>query len=248
MSDSSPYLENHPPRQRQFYPSRAKVPTGCIVVHTFEAPFGTSVDSGAKFIERRSDYGSYHSISDDAEWGQLGRYEWTMFSVRGHNSYTLNHSFMIRAEEWSRIDLDDRANLITQGAEACAAMARWMESEHGIIVPSIRLGLDEVTAGWPGFTSHAALDPSRRTDPGPDFPWDEFLAAYSVAMGSDSPVTGPPAVEPDKDVTALQGRLNHLGASLAVDGVFGPKTLAATETHLRRSVKLAAVETALRVG
>lgn len=247
------YLEDHEPNRRQFYTGRNKPVTGCVVLHTTENGIGTPFLNVADFIQRRTTPGSYHTLSDANGWGQIGRFEWTMFSVVSHNSYTLNHSFTIRASEWDKLTFNATESVLSHGVDAIAAMNRWLISERGISIPAVRISAEEAVAGRAGFTTHAELEtfngnPGRRSDPGAGFPWDRFLETYSLVSGADSPPPAPPAVGPDKDVTALQGRLNHLGASLRVDGVFGPKTLAATEKHLGRSVTLAAVEKALRDG
>ena len=65
-----------------------------------------------------------------------------------------------------------------------------------------------------GFISHARRDPSRRTDPGPDFPWADFFDRYLELMNS----------EPTTDQVTRQ--LQRL-IGVSADGIVGPISTAA---------------------
>lgn len=235
------YLDQHPPARQQFYKTRSSAITGVIVVHTAENMTDLVLpDSGAEgvasFISRRSDAGSYHSVVDSDSVVRVGEYGWTMFHVKGLNSPTLGLSFACKAGQWGELfakGWGQRA--IPLGAQEAANMARWVKKHYGIDIPARKITAAQAKAGVPGFVYHGGLDPGRRSDPGSDFPLEEFLNEYKKAIsggGPPSKVSDPVALGPAAN---SQQRLNAQGVQppLAVDGDWGPKCDAALDEVLR---------------
>ena len=224
---TSAYLVTNPPIRQQFRLPRRATPTGAIVVHTAEnrgAGAAGSAKAVARFIERRPDPGSYHAIVDESEWIQLVPYEAEAFGEgSGGNRWALHLSFACRTTDWATMPDDRRQRLLDQGAQAAAAMARWVKAKHGITVPARKIWSIEYRSGVPGFIGHAALDPKRRTDPGSDFPWSMFLAHFFHMEKSDM-IEKPFAAQVNE---ALQLLTDHAGYTGSLDGLFGPQALEA---------------------
>ncbi|MEM8922396.1 MAG: hypothetical protein AAGD35_02765 [Actinomycetota bacterium] len=188
------YLDDNPPAVTQFRSVRRAAVTGAIVVHTAENITDTTLpDSGAeavaRFISRRREPGSYHSVVDSDSVVDVGRYEWEMFHEgTGGNRWSLGLSFACQASQWTR--LSDRwvTNAIRNGALEAAMMADWVKRTVGVTVPARRITPAQYRAGQPGFISHAELDPGRRSDPGVSFPWNDFLTQFANYAGGAPPV------------------------------------------------------------
>ena len=227
------YLQNNPPARSQFRMPRRATPTGGIVVHTAEnggAGIVGSAKAVARFIQRRTDAaGSYHAIVDESEWIQLVPYEAEAFGEgSGGNRWALHLSFACRTTDWATMPDDRRKRLLDMGAQAAAAMARWCRDSFGIVVPG-RVIMDTLgyRAGQPGFISHAAIDPARRTDPGKDFPWVLFIKAFNREMETTPDMTDTEKPYAAQVNEALQLLTEHAGYTGAIDGLFGPKALEA---------------------
>lgn len=197
-----PYLVAHPPKQTQFRPRR-DTPTGLIVVHTAEsAPDTLGPDTGcdnvARFIQGRSDFGSYHWLADSDSRLQLIPYPMVAYGDgTGSNEIAIHVSLATQAARWSTLPDGWTDAAVKQVAAAAADAAKWVKKTHGITVPARRVTRAESDQRKPGFISHAERDPARRSDPGKDFPWPLFLAEFRRLMAPVIPPP-PPVVEPKR--------------------------------------------------
>jgi len=196
------YLQDNPPRQTQFRPRRAK-PTGLIVIHTAESATDTvgedtGADAVAGFIRTRSDYGSYHVLCDSDSRLRLVPFTHAAYGDgTGSNEFAIHVSAATAAHMWPRMSKARRDGFIRQMAEGAATAARWLQKTHGITVPARRVTKAQSDQGMAGFISHGERDPGRRTDPGKDFPWEQFLAEFSRAMKpKPKPQPKPPKPQP----------------------------------------------------
>ena len=205
---SKPYLEQHPPKTRQFRKPRRAKPSGVIVVHTAESVMDTvGPDTGAEnvagFIRRRDGYGSYHLLVDSDSWIQLVAFDAEAYGDgTGSNTHAMHLSFACSAADWPKMSEQKRAAFLDQAADAVAGALTWLAREHKISAPLSRITRADSEARNPGFISHGERDPGRRTDPGNGFPWDEFFAAVAERMA-------------DPLVAALRRHLR--GAALAAE-------------------------------
>ena len=188
------FLEDNKPARSQFRRTRRAPVSGAIVVHTAESvPDVEGLDGGAEgvasFIARRTDAaGSYHSIVDSDSVVQLGEYSWEMFGEgTGGNRWCLHLSFATQASRWPNLPPGWVEGALRQGAREAARMALWVESEIGIMVPAEQITADAYRAKAPGFISHGAIDPGRRSDPGSGFPWSRFLEMFAEEIQTMRP-------------------------------------------------------------
>lgn len=189
------YLIDHPPRIRQFRSPRREKPSGVVVVHTAEwfpdeSGPDTSAENCAAFIARRTNYGSYHHLVDSDSIIQLVRFGDEAFhDATGSNPHSYGVSAATQAAKWETVDKDWRDDTVLNMARATARYARWVKTNHGVIIPARRITRTQSEARTPGFISHAERDPARRTDPGKTFPWAMFLAEYADEIGAKVPTT-----------------------------------------------------------
>lgn len=182
------YLEDHPPKVRQFRKPRRSQPSGLIVMHTAESILDTvGPDTGAggvaRFIASRADYGSYHFIVDSDSIVPLVPLDAEAYGDgTGSNPFAIHVSFACHAVDWPRMTAEKQAAFLANGAKAAALAAQWVQDVHGIEVPPARVSRAESERREPGFISHGERDPGRRSDPGVDFPWAQFMRAFVDAQ------------------------------------------------------------------
>lgn len=207
-----------------------------IVVHTAEnIPDISGEDLGAenvaRYLSTTDRQASYHTVVDADSIVRLLPHSYVAFHVRSFNSTSLGLSFATRAAEWARLPDERVTSALANGAREARS---WSEA---YAIPTVRINVSEALSGGTGFVSHSQMDPTRRTDPGRDFPWDRFL----------SMVSGSPPPPPDDtlkfgdtgaDVADLQRFLAlHGSPRLQADGVFGANTrLAVVKWQRRNSV------------
>jgi hypothetical protein len=202
------YLLDHPPRRSQYRRPRRQAPSGVIVVHTAEnTPDAVALDGGAEavagFIRNRSDAGSYHDLADSDSSINLVPYDAEAFhDGTGSNPHSYGVSVATTAAWWPWAPRVWRDGAIRQAAGCAARYAGWLKATRGIVVPARRINRGESEHRVPGFISHAERDPSRRSDPGRAFPWDQFLAEFARLSGSgagvpdQAPAPPPPPPHP----------------------------------------------------
>lgn len=221
------YLLDNPPARSQYRKTRRAKPTGCIVVHTAESildKIGT--DSGAenvaRFIQRRSTPGSYHRVGDRDSIVKLIPFSYEAWQDgTGSNAWAIGISLAMQAHTWPDLTMQHRNQLIDTMARMAVEAAAWLETEHGITVPAVRITKAESDAGKPGFIAHGDRDPARRTDPGRHFPWTQFLNRFTELRG-EQPMEPDPLVKAAQEalLKADPGLLPRFGA----DGLFGQET------------------------
>jgi hypothetical protein len=179
------YLEDNPPVRSQY----AERPTGTqprlIVVHTTEQPPDVSgADSGAeglaRYVQHRRGAGCYHSCVDSDSTVRLVSPTMQCWGARYVNPYALHISHSTKAALWTSMPGNWVSNTLARSAQE---VAMWCDIYD--IPPRLITRSEGIDNGVPGIISHAAVDPSRRVDPGPDFPWDRWLNMVADFMEPD---------------------------------------------------------------
>lgn len=188
------WLVTHPPARSQYRHPRRGEPSGVVAVHTAEnTPDYVAFDGGAEavanFIRNRDTPGSYCDLVDSDSCMHLVRYMDEAFhDGTGTNSHSYGLSVATRADVWPLAPQAWRDGAIEQAAQAAARYASWLHARSGIVIPGERINAAQARVRRPGFVTHAELDPTRRSDPGQHFPWDQFLARYTDIMEDDMPI------------------------------------------------------------
>lgn len=236
------YLDDHPPRLRQFR-DRGTTPSGVIVVHTAESlPDETGPDTGAenvaRFIVGRDTYGSYHDLADSDSVINLVRYDQQAYGDgTGSNPHAYHVSAATQAHRWPTLSPEWREATVRNMAKAAARYAGWLDATHGRTVPARRITREQSDRRIAGFISHAERDPGRRTDPGPAFPWDLFLTYFAEFTQEDDMPSAEDIAKAvwNHDLTTIDGKERVRAGRILV------------QTHNRADVagKLRAIEAEL---
>lgn len=217
IDDRSYYLLQHQPMRRQYYRTRRSDVSGVIVVHTAENATDLYLpDAGAEgvanFIRTRSTPGSYHSIVDSDSTVPLIPPSYTAFQDgTGSNSHAIAISFACRAEQWA--DLPDVwvNHALEQAGIEVAALRDWVETQFRITIPLKRITRQQSEDRQPGFISHAERDPGRRSDPGSEFPWDDFFAAIDRHSHTQEDIMTP---EQERKLDETLQAINEIRATM----------------------------------
>lgn len=162
------------------YPTMLYTPSA-VVIHTTESLTDLgSPDHGAEdvanWFQTNDTFALYHTLVDSDSTvrvvpaGLDGTTPHTAFHCAGYNSWTLGLSMATQAAAWPSLPPSwVNATLERASTEAALWAVRWD-------IPVVARSKAEIDAGARGFTGHGWVDPGSRTDPGPAFPWDDFLA------------------------------------------------------------------------
>lgn len=231
------YLIEHPPRIRQFKP-RGTTPSGVVILHTAEnVPDTIGIDSGAEgvaaFIAARTTPGSYHELCDSdsaltiVPWAQQAYGEGT-----GTNPHAFHISAATQAHRWGSLPKEWRDATVANMARSADEFRRYCETHHGFTIPPRWVTAAEARQRKEGFTTHGAMDPERRTDPGKDFPRGQFLELYVAYGAPDAPPVPTRGERVDRALRKLSAAIREVEAALPADGPRGAK-LDTAEATLR---------------
>jgi N-acetyl-anhydromuramyl-L-alanine amidase AmpD len=224
-----------------------------IVIHTAE--IGESVE-GAEALMRACARGrppkadgsanlaSWHYSVDSNSITQSVKEPDTAFHAPGlsHRSIGIEHAGRARQTRAEWFDPFSEA-MLRLSANLVASIA----SRYSI--PIVKVSAFELGRGDPGICGHKdvsdAFRKSTHWDPGPEFPWVEYLSLVKDVFTRDTnpepfPQPTHPIVaigHPDKAaVRLLQERLVYHGFAIKVDEAFGPRTRAAVIEFQKREL------------
>lgn len=218
----------------------------CIGVHTTQNDLWTPALNVAKWQAYTAPApSSYHALVDPRSIVRTLEDVAVAFHIVGLNTRSLGLSFTTRAHRWGQDPKGDRAML-----ERGAQVARGWVKAHSI--PLRWLTLTQAKAGTRGFIRHSVADPSRRSDPGRNFPHALFFSLIEGrSNGTMRVLQLQDPYQRGGDVRAWQKDLStwlvKVGRpSIPEDGVYGPTTEAATIYFMAAAMGVAT--TAPRVG
>ena len=150
-----------------------------IVIHTPETieDFTPPYDEA----ERVAKYGaqttlaSWHDTIDADSIIPMLPPTYTAWHVRGFNRCAIGMEIGAKATSWKRAPDAWVKGVVENAAYRAAQHAATFEIPARLLFAPGKRYSSAINPTGLGFVSHHALDPSRRTDPGFDFPWDKFI-------------------------------------------------------------------------
>ncbi len=95
---------------------------------------------------------------------------------KGFNSVSLGIEMCMDCRDWADVPPDYARGMV---ANAVTVVAGWCVAHN---LPPRLVSKKQALAGTKGVSYHRLLDPSRRSDPGPGFPEDEFFGLLRTAV------------------------------------------------------------------
>lgn len=223
----------------RWYTAGRIAPIRLVVVHSMEAAEGPqTAENVANYFRTTGTKASAHVCVDNNSEVRCVPDADTAWAAPGANADGLQLELAGYARQSRAQWLDDYSTALLK--RAAVVTADWCRRYN---LPVKRLTRAELKAGRKGITQHvdvsAVYKRSDHTDPGPNFPWDFFLAEVKNALtggkSAPPPVTDTVAAplwsgrylrsgSQGTDVRVWQRQMRARGWSLAVDGIFGPVT------------------------
>lgn len=185
-----------------------------IGIHTMEAPeTGTTAEAVADYFKRSSTQASAHWCVDNNSRVRCVRDDDTAWAMPPVNEISLNIELAGTAGQTKAQWADTYSLAVLDNASLC--VAEWC-SKFGI--PVRRLSYSQISKKEKGIVGQADVNAvygdSDHWDPGPNFPWDDFLGKVSVQL---SHIGGLPPSRPD--CTSLQAAIRT-----GIDNLWGQDT------------------------
>lgn len=157
--------------------SRAGTPISLIAIHTAEG--ATAAHGLMRFLDQPAVEASYHKLADDVEVITYLPDSEACWAMLSGNPRAVQLCFTGFAA-WSRVEWLAHDAMLRRGA---LEVARWCKLHA---VPPVKLSPAQVGADLHGICGHGDWTLGKRdgnhTDPGPNFPWPEFIAMVRAHM------------------------------------------------------------------
>jgi hypothetical protein len=216
--------------------SRQGTRISLVSVHTAEG--ATTATSLEHYLDQPSVEASYHRLVDDTQYLPDDLAAWAMLSGN-HRAVQLCFTGFAA---WPRSEWLAHDTMLRLGA----GIAREWCARYGI--PAVKLTPAQVGADASGVMGHwdwtLGKHEGTHTDPGPNFPWPEFMSYVNLGGPPvPDPVVGPSVIafmeygQTSNEISRLQAWLNRMYPSysrLPVTGYYGDLTTQVIKEFQRR--------------
>lgn len=173
-------LDNPNPHGPHYYSTR-RSPLTCVVLHVTAGL--EDMDGNDQSAERTARYAattdrpvSWHAAADSDSCFYLLPDSYTAYHCKGFNACGYGLEISKRTTRWAGMPAAWTEATLRHSAKILAPVVQ----KHGI--PLRRLTKAQAEAGHKGFLYHSDADPSRRSDPGSDFPLDRLFALIEAEL------------------------------------------------------------------
>lgn len=198
-------LDNPNPNGPNYYKTRRGSVLACVVhvtagLQDTDGGPDSSAEKTARYAATTDRAVSWHSSSDSDSNFLLLPDSYTAFQCVGYNSRTIGHEISKTDVVWG----DENPEWVKRTLFNAAESLRPRLKTLGIpLRHATKAELDHAIAvnGKPvGLVAHSDLDPTRRRDPGADFPWTRFLNLLVGTTPTPTPVPTPTPNPPEADM------------------------------------------------
>jgi N-acetyl-anhydromuramyl-L-alanine amidase AmpD len=218
--------------------SRQGTRISLIAVHTAEG--ATTATSLEHYLDQPSVEASYHRLVDDTQAIHYLPDDVAAWAMLSGNHRAVQLCFTGFAA-WPRSEWLAHDTMLRLGA----GIAREWCARYGI--PAVKLTPAQVGADASGVMGHwdwtLGKKDGTHTDPGPNFPWPEFMSYVNLGGPPTPPASGPESIpfmargetsDAVRQLQAFTNRVFHAYSNLPVTGFYGPMTQAVIREFQRR--------------
>lgn len=217
MNETGYYLLDHPnPNGPHFYTSRLD-PLDVIVLHVtagledLDGGIDISAEQTARYAATTDRKVSWHAGADSDSFLYLLPDEYTAWHCQGFNSESWGLEFSKATVDWSKMSSTWIQRTLENGA---LATHKVMKKNR---VPKILRSKREIEQGARGFAYHSTLDPTRRKDPGANFPIAQFFGLLDDLDTQPTP-TPPPTPQVQEDLMFIVTATTNTQYLITADG------------------------------
>jgi hypothetical protein len=200
-------LDNENPNGPHYYKSR-NTSLKHIVLHItagledLDGANDQSAEKTARYAATTSTKVSWHAAADSDSCFYLLPASYTAFHCRGFNSSGYGLEISKRNTRWTGMPPAWTEATLQHAARILAPVVK----AHGI--PLKRLTKAQAQAGQKGFLYHSDADPTRRSDPGADFPLDRLFALIEAELSPATPIPTEPTGRPITMLIIFDGAMH----------------------------------------
>lgn len=172
LAHPNPHGIQNPDGRYHGYMKR-KLPIRFVVMHTPEAledyvGDDTTAEGVSKYFTTTERSASASANIDSDSIIEFLPEDHVTFHCRNYNTEGYGVECGWKASSWGKNPAKDQAVIRNVARFLAPRVKRWN-------VPPRFLVKSQIDAGMRGFTSHGQLDPTRRSDPGTNFPWNDLF-------------------------------------------------------------------------
>ncbi|MBE7338135.1 glycoside hydrolase domain-containing protein [Corynebacterium aurimucosum] len=176
-----------------------------VCIHTTENPLGALAENVANY-QIRSESGSYHVLVDNTTNDNINSLrenteDWVTWSAGQTGNQLAVHLSFVCYSAQSRADWLGATRMLAEGADVVAYWCRRFK------IPVQKIGAADLKAGRRGIFGHADVSAAwhevDHTDPGPNFPWAEFIQMVQERLDANTKKAAT-AAHPEEELTMAE--------------------------------------------